>query len=69
MTYRLESPTPALALQGNHQAATTIPAGQTVEVIGYADDARFYLVTINGAQFHMFSVDLADQRKTSRRDR
>jgi hypothetical protein len=63
MTYRLDLPTPALAFRGKHQAATTILAGQIVEVIGPVDDARFYVVTINGAQFHMFVVDLADRGK------
>ena len=45
MTYRLDRPMMVLAFKDNHQAATTIPAGQVVELIGPAKDDRFFVIS------------------------
>jgi hypothetical protein len=61
MTYRIEQPLVVLAFKDNHQAAVTIPAGQTIEVIGPAEDDRFVVVSVNGEQFDVFGANLADR--------
>jgi len=50
-----------LAYRDNHQAATTIPAGKTIDVIGPAEDDRFCVVNSDGEEFLVFESDLMDR--------
>ena len=59
--YRLELPVMALALKNNHRGAITIPAGETVKVVGRVEDAGFVVIDINGERFHVFDCDLTDR--------
>ena len=59
--YKLHTRTIGLVSRGNHQAATLIPAGTTVEVIGPAEDPRFLVVEISGEQLWVFETDLKDR--------
>jgi len=52
-----------LAFTDNHEAAITLPAGHIIDVIGPAEDDRFFIVTSLGEQFHVFASDLADRGK------
>jgi hypothetical protein len=47
-----------LAFRDNHQAAVTIPPGDTLEVIGPAQDDRFVIVSIKGEEFLVFESDI-----------
>jgi len=66
MTYRIDLPTMVLAFKDNHQAAVTIPEGQIIDVIGPPVESRFFVVNVNGEQFHVFASDLADRGKLIR---
>ncbi len=68
MTYRLRLPMVVLAFENNHQAATTIPAGQIIDVIGPAMDDRFFVIASKGEQFHVFASDLVDRRAQNRNE-
>lgn len=59
--YRLELPVMALALKNNHRGATTIPAGETVKIVGRVKDEGFLVIDINGERFHVFDRDLTDR--------
>jgi hypothetical protein len=59
--YRLNLPMMVLAFRDNHQAAVTIQVGETVEVVGPAEDDRFVVVDIKGEQFLVFASDLKDR--------
>ena len=50
-----------LALNGDHEAAVTIPAGKIVDVTRSDGDDRFVVVTVEGRQFHAFASDLSDK--------
>jgi len=58
MRCRLNAPLMVLAYRDNHRAATTIPAGKTIEVLGPDEDERFFLVSVEGEQFLAFESDL-----------
>jgi len=63
MQYRLNLPTMVLASGDNHQAAVTIPAGTTIEVIGpVASDDRFLVIRAGDEEFHVFASDLSQPR-------
>jgi hypothetical protein len=50
-----------LAFRDNHQAATTIPAGRTIEVLGLAEDDRFSVIRSEGEEFLVFETDLLER--------
>jgi hypothetical protein len=47
-----------LAFRDNHQAAVTIPPGDTLELIGPAQDDRFVIVSVRGKEFLVFESDI-----------
>jgi hypothetical protein len=51
MLYRARHPIMVRAFRDNHQAAVTIPPGDTLELIGPAQDDRFVIVSIKGEEF------------------
>jgi len=61
MRCRLNAPLMVLAFRDNHQAATTIPAGQTIEVLGLAQDDRFSVIRSDGEEFLAFETDLTER--------
>lgn len=61
MRYRVNAPLMVLAFRDNHQAATTIPAGRIIDVLGLAEDDRFSLIRVDGEEFHVFEGDLAER--------
>lgn len=61
MLCRLNAPLMVLAYRDNHQAATTIPAGRTVDVLGPAEDDRFSVVNSEGEEFLVFEGDLLER--------
>ncbi len=61
MLCRLKAPLMALAYRDNHQAATTIPEGKTIDVIGEAEDDRFCVVNSEGEKFLVFESDLMER--------
>ena len=63
MRYRTNLPLMVLAYKDNHDAAVTVPAGQVIDVIGYAKDDRFLVVNVDGEDFHVFETDLRERSK------
>ena len=47
-----------LAYRNNHEAAVTIPAGKSIEIVGPAKDDRFVIVKADGEEFLVFETDL-----------
>jgi len=47
-----------LAFRDNHQDAITVPPGDTLELLGTAEDDRFLIVRFKGEQFLVFASDL-----------
>lgn len=64
----LNAPLMVLAYGDNHQAATTIPAGRTIEVVGKAEDDRFYIVRLDEEEFLVFESDLPERGTSLMRD-
>jgi hypothetical protein len=56
----LHAPLMVLAYRDNHQAATTIPAGRTIDIVGQAEDDRFSVVSSDGEEFLVFERDLQE---------
>jgi hypothetical protein len=64
MQYRIVLPLMVLAFQDNHYAATTVPKGAVIELIGpVAEDSRFVTVKFNGELFHAFESDLNERAR------
>jgi len=61
MLCRLNAPLMVLAFRDNHQAAITIPAGRTIDVIEQAEDDRFCVVNSEGQEFLAFQQDLLER--------
>lgn len=61
MRCRLNAPLMALVSEDDHQAATTIPAGRTIEVLGPAEDDRFSRIRLEGQEFLVFESDLRER--------
>jgi hypothetical protein len=61
MRCRLNAPLMVLAYRDNHQAATTVPAGQTVDVLGPDHDDRFSIISVDGEEFLAFEGDLLER--------
>lgn len=61
MQHSLSASLMVLALNGDHQAAVTIPAGKIVDVTRSDGDDRFVVITVEGEQFHAFASDLSDK--------
>ena len=59
--YRATLPIMVLAFRDNHQAATTIAAGEILEVVGPARDDRFMIINVRGNEFLIFESDLRDR--------
>jgi hypothetical protein len=60
MLYHLDHPTMTLAFKDNHYAATTLPPGSVVEVIGPDVDDRFVVVRVSQEELLVFATDLND---------
>ena len=58
MSYSSSSPLMVLAYRNNHEAAVTIPAGKSIEIVGPAKDDRFVIVKADGEEFLVFETDL-----------
>jgi len=61
MRRRLNAPLMVLAYRDNHQAATTVPAGRTIDILGQAEDDRFSVIRVDGEEFLVFESDLQDR--------
>ena len=61
MRCRLNAPLMVLAYRDNHQAATTIPAGKTIDVLDLDQDDRFSIVSVDGERFLAFETDLLER--------
>ena len=64
MQYRIVQPLMVLAFQDNHYAATTVPEGTQIDVVGpVPEDDRFVIVRFNSQLFHIFASDLEERAK------
>lgn len=61
MRCRLNAPLMVLAYRDNHQAATSIPPGNTIDVLGPDRDDRFLIISVNGEKFLAFENDLLER--------
>jgi len=61
MRCRLNAPLMVLAYRDNHQAATTIPAGRTIDILGPDQDDRFSIIGVNGQKFLAFEDDVRER--------
>lgn len=61
--YCADLPIMVLAFQDNHDAAVTIQAGETLEILGPAQDDRFLVVRVKEEQFLVFECDLKYRAK------
>ena len=61
MRCRLSVSLMMLAYRDNHQAATTIPAGRTIDVLGPDRDDRFSVIRVDGEEFLAFGSDLLER--------
>ncbi|HTS77986.1 MAG TPA: hypothetical protein VMG40_17365 [Bryobacteraceae bacterium] len=61
MRCRLNAPLMVLAYGDNHQAATTVPAGETIEVLGLDRDDRFSVVCVRNEKFIAFESDVRER--------
>ncbi len=61
MRCRLNAPLMVLAYGDNHQAATTVPAGETIDVLGPDRDDRFSVVCVRNEKFIAFESDVRER--------
>lgn len=61
MRYRLHAALTALAARDHHQAAITIAAGRTIDVIGKAEDERFCIIRVDGEELLAFESDIHER--------
>jgi len=58
MLCHLNAPLMVLAYRDNHQAAVTVPAGRTIDVLRQDQDERFCVIRVDGEEFLAFESDL-----------
>ncbi|HTS78247.1 MAG TPA: hypothetical protein VMG40_18695 [Bryobacteraceae bacterium] len=61
MRYRLNAPLMVLAYRDNHEAATTVPVGETIDVLGPDHDDRFSVVRVHNEKFSAFESDVRER--------
>jgi hypothetical protein len=69
MLYRIDLPTMTLAFKNNHHAATTLPEGSVVDVIGPHTDDRFVVVKSSGEELLVFATDMSERGRPIKESR
>lgn len=57
---RLKAPLVLLAFGDNQNAALPVPLGKVIEVRRLPEDDRFFLVVVDGQEFHAFATDVQE---------